>query len=235
MHGFSIAAAAAYVVATAYAYDFSSPLSQRVILSSSAKAFQVASVDGRTSLGDSCNSTLDCPSGTSCVAGSALEAVQSCVQDPVCGGNFPGNCPGLISSGQLVCAWSPVNASSCSGSVDSCTAFGGIPGIYKCYVGAQCESSDATTKAPLTPVTPSATSGQSKGPSPDQDSKTNWSTIIAVIVIIVAVAAIAVVAYLIVAKKKREREAAELRALINRDDENEGERVTTPKSAIQVL
>ncbi|OQR98846.1 hypothetical protein ACHHYP_07735 [Achlya hypogyna] len=91
-------------------------------------------------IGDACRDTTDCPSGSVCIAGSAATSIQSCVQTPGCGGNVPGNCPGLLSTGQLVCAWSPVNASSCSDFSNSCTAFNGQAGIYMCMALDRCDA-----------------------------------------------------------------------------------------------
>ncbi|CAK4069215.1 unnamed protein product [Aphanomyces euteiches] len=93
-------------------------------------------------LGDSCSSTKDCPTGTSCVAGSAVVAIQSCVQFPVCGGNVPGNCPGFLRSGQLVCAWAPVAGSNCSDGTASCKSFPNVTstGIYKCMSLDRCDA-----------------------------------------------------------------------------------------------
>ncbi|KAF0688075.1 Aste57867_20277 [Aphanomyces stellatus] len=299
-------------------------------------------------LGNPCKSTADCPTGTSCVAGSADVAIQSCVANPVCSGNIAGSCPGFLSSGQLVCAFSPVDPSVCSDWDKSCISNGKSAGVYKCmsidrcdaipggvacsagckatngltcngrgscqlgaaatytcacnagwsgakcetvvngtclegigscgangvctngacvcnpgFTGAQCEKSTAVTPAPTTVPATTATTGNTTNattaptvsttstpggggtnpavtsPSTNNDpNKANENgsnhTAVTVIVILVALAAIGAVAYLIVAKKRREKEAAEVAALMDAE-EDDGDRVPTPKSAIQVL
>ncbi|KDO27622.1 hypothetical protein SPRG_06892 [Saprolegnia parasitica CBS 223.65] len=91
-------------------------------------------------IGNACRDTTDCPGGSVCIAGSATTSIQSCVQTPGCGGNVAGNCPGLLSTGQLVCAWSPVNASQCSDFQNSCAAFNGQSGIYMCMSLDRCDA-----------------------------------------------------------------------------------------------
>ena len=91
-------------------------------------------------IGNACRDTTDCPAGSVCIAGSATTSIQSCVQTPGCGGNVAGNCPGLLSTGQLVCAWSPVNASQCSDNTNSCAAFNGQAGIYMCMALDRCDA-----------------------------------------------------------------------------------------------
>ncbi|OQR93270.1 hypothetical protein THRCLA_08485 [Thraustotheca clavata] len=96
--------------------------------------------ESTTLIGDTCRNTSDCPSGSVCVAGSAFTSIQSCVQTPGCGGNVAGNCPGVLSAGQLVCAWNPVSPSKCSDYENSCASFDGKSGIYMCMSIDRCDS-----------------------------------------------------------------------------------------------
>ncbi|KAH9098952.1 hypothetical protein LEN26_016446 [Aphanomyces euteiches] len=81
-------------------------------------------------VGKVCKATSDCPLGSSCVAGEADESLQTCVADQVCGGNLPGNCPGFVEQGSLVCTWIEQDPADCT--FGRCKTFNSIPGIYKC-------------------------------------------------------------------------------------------------------
>ncbi|ETV68941.1 hypothetical protein H257_15281 [Aphanomyces astaci] len=106
-------------------------------------ALCIYSVQALHPMGTTCLGTSDCPIGSSCVAGDAAESVQTCVADQVCGGNIPGNCPGFVEEGSLVCTWVQQDPSECT--FGRCHPFNESVGIFKCLSVAKCDTAVALT------------------------------------------------------------------------------------------
>lgn len=66
-------------------------------------AVLVAAAPARAAI--ACESTADCATGETCVAGDSVSSIQQCVAGAVCGGDAFGACPSDESSGALACIW----------------------------------------------------------------------------------------------------------------------------------